>query len=98
MASVRVNLGQAPRILVHPQGQSLALGQLLSLTVSASGTGPLIFRWYGLAGILSNGGRVSGATATNLNIATFQAADAGDYYVSVANAFGTTNSASVRVR
>jgi hypothetical protein len=100
VAGVRVELGQAPRILVQPESQTLDPGQLLSLTVLASGTGPLTCQWYGPAGMVNNGGRVSGATTTNLNITGFQVGDAGDYFATVSNTFGTTNSvtASVRVR
>ena len=100
VASVRVELGQTPRIRVDPPSQTLDLGQLLSLTVTASGTEPLSYQWHGPAGILNDGGRVSGATTAALDITSFQAGDAGDYYVTVSNTFGTANSAisSVRVR
>jgi hypothetical protein len=100
VASVRVELGQAPRIRVDPPNLTLDIGELLSLTVTASGTEPLSYQWHGPAGILNNGGRVSGATTATLDITSFQAEDAGDYYVTVSNIFGAANSAisSVRVR
>ncbi len=96
-AGVRITLSQSPRILIDPQGQTLIEKQNLSLNSSASGAQTLSFKWFGPAGALSDGGRVSGSTTLNLNITNLLLADDGDYYVVVSNSFGTATSAVAKV-
>jgi hypothetical protein len=98
VASVRVTLGQAPRILLSPENQSVSVGQPLTLTISASGAEPLGFQWYGPSGMLTDGDRVQGATTASLTIADLQVDDNGEYYVAVSNAFGSIQSVPVQVR
>ena len=98
VATVRIQLGQSPRITVDPQSQTVIAGQTVNLLVTASGTPPLDYRWHGPSGTLADGGPISGATTTNLSIANFQSGDDGDYFVVVTNAFGTATSATASVR
>jgi hypothetical protein len=99
-AGVRITLSQSPRILIDPQSQSVLVGQSLSLWSSASGASPLTYKWFGPAGILSDGGRVNGSVTTNLGITNLQLMDDGGYYMVVSNSFGSATSsiASVHVQ
>jgi hypothetical protein len=60
------------------------IGQILTLTVSATGTAPLAYQWS------KNGTAVSGATAATLTVASVTALDAGNYSCAVTNSAGTT--------
>ena len=97
VAIVAVQPGQPPRITVDPLSQLVTAGQTLNLQVTANGTPTLNYQWYGPSGSLSNGGRFSGTLTANLATSNFQAADNGDYYVIVTNAYGTATSVSANV-
>jgi len=82
-----------PALVVANAGATAALGN-----VSAVGSTPLNYQWYvlpaagGGPNTLANGGRFSGAsgtTATNLVINPVLASDAGTYYATVNNGYGT---------
>lgn len=60
------------RILSQPVSQSVTLGNPVTLSVGASGTG-LSYRWY------KGSELISGATAASYRIPTFSAGDAGSY-------------------
>ena len=96
-AGVRITLSQAPRILIDPQSQTLIEKQNVSLNSSASGAPTLSFQWFGPAGVLSDGGRVSGSTTLNLNISNLQLTDDGGYYLVVTNSFGAATSSVATV-
>lgn len=98
VATVRVQLGQAPRVTADPLSQTVDAGQTVNLSVTATGTGPLNYEWHGPSGVLSNGGKISGATTASLSITDFQATDDGDYFVVVTNTFGTATSVTANVR
>jgi hypothetical protein len=98
VATVRVQLGQAPRINADPSSQTVIAGQTANLSVVATGTGTLNYEWHGPSGILSNGGKISGATTANLAISNFQATENGDYYVVVSNTFGSATSGTANIR
>ena len=74
---------------------SLALvqGQDATFSVTAQGTAPLHFQWTQISGtttnVLSNGGRISGATTASLTISSVIPSDAGSYSVTVTNNHGT---------
>jgi hypothetical protein len=75
---------------------SLALveGQNATFSVAAQGTAPLHYQWtfadnYGNTNILSDGGRISGATTNTLNISSVIPTDGGTYSVTVTNTKGT---------
>jgi len=81
---------QSPAIVGLSPSITLAEGNLLSLTVAVSGTGPFSYQWY------------RGATPVGTNSATFsipavQATDAGAYSVAITNAQGNTTSEPVVV-
>lgn len=100
IAVVRVQPGQSPRVTLGPSSQTVVGGQQVTLSVVATGTAPLTYRWYGPAGLLQDGGRIGGAATAILSIENFQAADNGEYHVAITNGFGavSSNGANVRVQ
>jgi hypothetical protein len=62
------------------------VGNAVSLSVSASGTAPLAYRWS------FNGNTLSGATTSQLTFTAAQSTNAGNYVCVVTNAFGSVTS------
>jgi hypothetical protein len=81
-----------PTIVTQPQSQSVVSYHSASFTVAATGTGPLSYQWRKSGTNLINGGNISGATTTNLNLASVTVADIGNYDVVVSNPYATSNS------
>jgi hypothetical protein len=75
--------------------QPVGLG--LNLPVLATGTTPLYYIWYFNGTPLANGGRITGATSNDLNLAYTTAGDTGNYQVIVSNFYGTATSSVVNV-
>jgi N-acetylmuramoyl-L-alanine amidase len=82
-----------PSITTQPQSQTVNPGGTVNFTVAATGNAPLSYRWHRNAVELSNGGNISGATATTLTISNVQQTNAGTYSVVVSNTNGSANSA-----
>jgi len=80
-----------PAISAQPQSRSASLGATVTLSVTASGPGPLAHQWY------RGESPLAGATASSLVIAGASAADAGDYHVVVTNDYGSVRSATATV-
>ncbi|PTX19317.1 putative secreted protein (Por secretion system target) [Pontibacter mucosus] len=86
---VTMNVNTVPAI-TSTTVNAACVGNTATLSVNATGTG-LTYQWFKRASdnpnsagsLLSNGGRISGATSATLNIASATAADAGLYYVEV---------------
>ncbi|HWA28886.1 MAG TPA: immunoglobulin domain-containing protein, partial [Lacunisphaera sp.] len=81
----------APVINTQPASQPTLEESSLTLSVSASGAGPLTYQWR------KNGTPVSGATAASLSFAALALTDAGSYDVVITNHFGSTTSAAAIV-
>lgn len=90
-APVLLTVNFLPRITRQPQGLTVMLGQIASLTVGASGTEPLHYQWLKDATNLVN------ATNAVLSLADVSTNDAGAYSVVVANLFGSTNSVTAQL-
>lgn len=75
-----------PTITQQPQSQTNWINQTASFTVGVS-VPPQSYQWW------FNGGQIAGATTSMLAIPGVATANAGNYRVTVANAFGTTTSA-----
>jgi hypothetical protein len=73
----------APQIATQPQGGSLAFGASTTLSVSASGSGPLTYQW--MVGTQA----ITGATS-----ASYNAASPGSYSVVVGSSAGSTTSSA----
>jgi hypothetical protein len=77
----------------QPVSQSVLLSSNVVFTVSATGTAILKYKWYFNGSPLADGGRVSGSSTTNLNLANAQSSDAGAYQVVVTNDYSSATSA-----
>ncbi len=84
-------LVSAPGISTPPVGGRLALGDSLTLSVTAVGAVPFTYQWT------LNGTNIDNATNSTYTISSATAADAGDYRVLVSNSGGTTPSIAVHV-
>jgi hypothetical protein len=82
---------QSPSILFQPRNQTNFSGTTASFFVGADGTGPLTYQWRKNGVNLSNGGNVSGATSSSLNLSSVSASDAAAYAV-VVTGFGSVTS------
>ena len=78
----------APKIVMDPQSQNVAVGDPASLSVAAVGTPPLSYQW------LLNGTNIDGATASSLVWTNIQLTNAGTYSVLVSNNLGTVLSSN----
>lgn len=81
----------APSITREPDSVIAAPGASVTLSVQASGSGPLAYQWR------KEGVPIEGATASSLTIAVLLPADAGRYDVVVDNAAGSATSSTVTV-
>jgi hypothetical protein len=87
--TIATNCGGAmvpPGIMQEPQGETVADGATVTLTVTASGTQPLSYQWD------LNGTNIVGATSSAYIKSGIQTADAGSYTVVITNAAGSTSS------
>jgi hypothetical protein len=76
-----------PQITAQPQSQTVAVGQSVTFSVSATGSQPLSYQWQ------RNGANISGATSTSYTIASAASTDNGAMFRAVvSNAFGTATS------
>ncbi|HVZ63160.1 MAG TPA: hypothetical protein VG936_01125 [Lacunisphaera sp.] len=89
IASLNEPRDAAPVILQQPKDASLTAGQMLSLTVSATG-GNLRYQW------LKDGAAITGATGDTY-ATTFGTSDAGGYSVRVTNSAGAVTSREATV-
>ncbi len=80
-----------PSINVQPAGLTVLQGSNVTLSVVADGTAPLSYQWS------KDGAALSGARSASLSLNNVQAADAGAYAVSVANAAGTVVSGTAHL-
>jgi len=87
-----LSLKAATAITLHPSNQNVSEGETTTFTVSATGEGSLTYQWQKGTSNLSNGGRISGATSTTLQIADVISSDAGDYHCVVTGGCGSANS------
>jgi hypothetical protein len=78
----------APGITVPPAPVSVTTGATATFTVVASGTAPLAYQW------LKSGAAISGAISASFSITGAQAADAGNYSVTISNSAGAVTSSA----
>lgn len=74
-----------PGIVVPPQNQTVSEGSNVTFTVNASGTPPLSYQWQ------FGGTNLDGASTSVLSLPNVATSQAGDYTVTITNAFGWTN-------
>jgi hypothetical protein len=76
----------APAIVAQPEGMRASIGEIIALSVQASGEPAPALQWR------KDGAPVSGATDSRLTIAAATAADAGAYDVVASNRLGSATS------
>jgi hypothetical protein len=85
-ATITVTVGQLPAITVQPTSKAVTLGSAQTLSVSATGTGPLTYYWQKM-------GRPYKTTSNGiLNFASITSSDLATYRVIVSNLVGTATS------
>jgi len=76
----------SPLVVTQPASQTVTVGQTVTFTVVASGTGPLTYQWY------KNGVAISGATSSSYTTPPVATGDTGSVYtVVVSNSAGSAN-------
>lgn len=78
-----------PQITIDAQPRTETVGDHLALSAQVFGTQPFSYQWY------SGGVPVSGATNNSLVFSNLQSVSTGNYYLSVTNIFGSTNSSTI---
>ncbi len=89
-SNAHLHVTAVPSVVIQPLGQIKGIGSNVVLTVSATGTAPLSYQWRKDGTNLVNGGRITGATSTNLTVTSATLADGGAYSVLVTNGAGMT--------
>ncbi len=79
-------------IVSPPVSQAVLLGSSATFTAAVSGSSPLALQWLFNGAPLSDGGRVSGSTTTNLSISSIQTNDTGGYQLVVTNGYNSATS------
>ena len=78
--------GLPPTITAQPTNQTVLVGAAANFGITVSGTLPLSYQWS------FDGTNIIGATSATLTLTGLQSSQAGYYSVSIANAYGSTNS------
>ncbi|MCC5789070.1 MAG: immunoglobulin domain-containing protein [Opitutales bacterium] len=86
---VQVWVWEVPAITTQPQDATVASGNPVTLTVEATGGGPLSYQWK------KNGEKISGATAASYTLSSASLNAAGSYSVEVSSPVGSVLSDSV---
>jgi uncharacterized lipoprotein YddW (UPF0748 family) len=77
--------GAPPVVLASPQSQTAIAGNNATLSVSAGGSTPITYQWWGP-------GSQVGDSSPTLVLSNVQPSQAGSYYVRLTNAFGAATS------
>lgn len=83
-----ISNGVPAAISTEPTNVVASSGSAATFAVTASGTGPLRFQWY------FNGTNIMGATNSTLVFTNVHATNAGTYYVTVTNLYGSATSSN----
>ena len=87
-----IRIASPPVVDVQPQSHAVPVGAAVSLSVVATDASPMLYQW------LFNGtNAIPGATNAFLNLANFQAIEAGGYSVIVASGDGSVTSQVAQV-
>ncbi len=78
----------APAITTQPASQTVTAGTNVMFSATATGTAPLAYQWN------FNGAAIAGATSASYAINNTQAANAGNYTVTVSNRAGSVTSST----
>jgi hypothetical protein len=81
-----------PTITGQPTNQTVIVGSIVNIAVTATGTPPLSYQWYVESGDGTN--LVDGATTNVLTISNAQLTNSGSYWVTVTNIAGSVTSSN----
>jgi pectate lyase len=90
VAVLTVTIPTPPSLVSQPQSQTALPGETVTVSVSAGGTPPLTYQWFKN----DTNAPLPGANDDTLTLANVQAGDAGNYFVVVANAYGSVTSSN----
>ncbi len=96
-AAATLTVQTPPSIVTQPASQFGALGSTITLSVNASGTGPLSYQWFQSGVALVNGGNVSGSTSNILTITALTTNEVATYFVVISNVVGSVTSTNASV-
>jgi len=88
VTSISNTLTLPPTLMAAPLSQMSSEGAGVSFAVKGSGTEPFTYNWLKNGNLLSNGGRISGATSSILTITNINSGDVGAYSAIVSNSAG----------
>ena len=87
-----------PKIVTQPKAATVKPGTTVKLTVKATGSATLTYKWERNNVALKNSTTISGVTTATLTIKKVKTANAGTYRVIVTNKGGSATSVSVSPR
>lgn len=87
-----VSVSSPAVVTSQPVSKSALVGQNVTFSAAASGSGPLTFQWNKNNSPLSDDGVYSGTGTTALSLTSVTANESGSYTVTVGNGSGSTNS------
>lgn len=85
--------GMAPLFTLSPASQNVGEGNIVYLNAAVLGDNPITYQWRFKGAALSEGGRFSGVTTTNLTMISARTNDNGAFTLVASNAFGVSTSA-----
>ena len=80
-----------PQFGSQPESQTVTVGEGFSLSVTATGPGPLAYQWY------RGASPIEGATNASYSVGASSVSDTGDYTVVVTNGYGSVRSAAATI-
>ncbi|MFN3405298.1 MAG: gliding motility-associated C-terminal domain-containing protein [Cytophagaceae bacterium] len=83
---VTLNVNTSTTVNTQPQNSQVCIGQPLTLTTSASGSGTVTYQWY------KDNVLIPGATSATYSVATATSAHGGTYYAAINSDCGPVNS------
>ena len=99
LTTADITLTEPPRFVEQPADARAAVGGEATLSAEIAGSAPLTFQWHRDGAPVTNGGGLSGATTSSLQVANAKTALAGNYTLVVINEKGeaTSRAASLDV-
>lgn len=83
-----------PTITSQPQNLAINPGDAGTLSVTASSTGAVSYRWFKNGAAMADGNEITGTLTATLSFASGLTTDSGNYYVVVSNSAGSVTSST----